>query len=199
MWRRFALAALAIALQSAGPGVTAHAEDKFPCEAFVRLGDGTWQAIETALIPGPNFKAREGSLWRPGATVMGIDMAKTLDQECPNVPLAQPEGGAAPGAPGAPGQAQQPQIPRVPQVPLSKYADANGNIDIQRLTCGHVADASTEEADLLLAWYSGWYQGLAKGRGINLARVRYALRNVEDYCKANRDKKLTQVMELMLK
>ena len=83
-------------------------------------------------------------------------------------------------------------------MPLSQSADANGNFDVRRLTCGHLADASAEEAGLLLAWYGGWYNGQAKRRGINLARVRYAIR-VADYCRANRDKSLMQVMELMLK
>jgi hypothetical protein len=82
---------------------------------------------------------------------------------------------------------------------LAKYADANGNIDVRQFTCGHLDDASVPEAELLLAWYSGWYNGLAKGRGINLARVRYNIRNVIDYCKTNRDKKLTDAMASILK
>jgi hypothetical protein len=82
---------------------------------------------------------------------------------------------------------------------LAKYADANGNIDIRQLTCGHLDDATAEEAQLLLAWYSGWYNGLAKGHGINLARVRYKMRNIADYCRTNRDKRLTDAMEQMLK
>jgi hypothetical protein len=52
---------------------------------------------------------------------------------------------------------------------------------------------------LFLAWYSGWYNGLAKKRGINLAQIRYAIRNIVDYCRANRDKSIAKVMELMLR
>jgi len=196
MWRHLALAALAVALQAVGPTTNARAQDKFPCEAFVRVGDGSWQAITTALIPGPNFKVREGSVWRPGTTVMGMDIADTLDKECPNAPVGLAEGTAAPAAPGAQAQPQQPQVPLVP---LARYADANGNIDVRSLTCGHLDDASAEDANLLLAWYSGWYSGSAKGRGINMARLRYAIHSVADYCKANRDKSLAQVMDLMLK
>jgi hypothetical protein len=77
--------------------------------------------------------------------------------------------------------------------------DANGNLDVRQLTCGHIEDASAEEAELLLSWYSGVYSGSPKGRGINLARLRYNIRNVIDYCKANRDKRLSEVMERMLK
>lgn len=208
MWRRFALAALAIALQAAGPAKVAHADDKFPCEAFVRLGDGSWQAITTALIPGHEFRVQEGSLWRPGMTVMGVDLATTLDRSCANAPVVQPQSAAAPGAATAPGPTTgpavptasgQPQIPQVPQTLLERYADANGNIDARQLTCGHLDNTSPDEAELLLAWYSGWYSGSAKRREINLPRVRYAIRNVIDYCRTNRDKRLTDVMELMLK
>jgi len=196
MWRHCALAALAIALQNLGTGAGARADEKIPCDAFVKLGDGSWQAVTKTFIPGPDFNVREGSLWRPGATVMGVDVASTLDKECPNAPVAQPAGAAVPAVPG---QAQQPQISQAPQVSLSRFADANGNIDVSRLTCAHLADASPQETDMLLAWYSGWYNGLAKGRGVNLARVRYAMHSVTDYCKANPDKRLSQVMDLMLK
>lgn len=48
------------------------------------------------------------------------------------------------------------------QVPLSAYADANGYIDVQKLTCAQLAGTFQEDADLLVAWYSGWYNGLAK-------------------------------------
>jgi hypothetical protein len=104
----------------------------------------------------------------------------------------------APGA--APAAGTRAAAPAQPvQSLLAKYADANGNIDVRQLTCAHLDVAAADEAQLLLAWYSGWYNGLAKGRGINLARVRYNIRNVIDYCKANRDKKLTDAMGSMLK
>lgn len=200
MWRRFAMA-LPIALHTTGPCTVAHAQDRIPCDAFVRVGDGSWQAIATVLIPDHNFKVQEGSLWRPGATVMGMDIAATLEKACPNTPAGLPEGAAAPGAQAAPAGSQLPQASQVqtPQIPLARYADANGNIDIRQLTCGHLDDASPEETNLLLSWYGGWYNGAAKGHGINLARLRYAIRNVVDYCKINRDKSLLQVMNLMLK
>jgi len=192
MWRHLALAALAIALHAC-IGAAARADDKFPCDAFVRLGDGSWQAVTTTLIPDRNFKVQEGSLWRPGATVMGMDIATTLDKECPNVAVLQPQQATAPGGP------VQPQQSQLPQVPLTRYADANGNIDVRSLTCAHLDGTSPEEAELLLSWYSGWYNGSVKGHGINLARVRYAIHSVSEYCKANPDKSLVQVIELMLK
>lgn len=202
MPRCLALMAVAIALPLSGLATTAQAEERFPCEAFVKLGDGSWQAMTTTLIPGRNFRVQEGSLWRPGATVMGIDLATTLDAACPNAQVAVPQGtspAAAPGAPAVPGAPAPSQQAKIPQVPLARYADANGNIDVRRLTCGHLDDASPDEADLLLAWYSGWYNASARGHDINLPRLRYAMRSVVDYCKTNRDKSLVKVMELMLK
>lgn len=46
--------------------------------------------------------------------------------------------------------------------PLTKYVDANGFLDVQTLTCAQLADTYQEDADALTAWYSGWYNGLAK-------------------------------------
>jgi hypothetical protein len=196
MWRRFILMTLAIALPAAGFVNTAQAQGKFPCDAFVRLGDGSWQALVTTTLPGRDFRIQEGSLWRPGQVVLGIDVATTVEANCPNAPVGVPQGASAPAAAGAP-LPQQLQIPQAPSVPLARYADANGNIDVRSLTCGHLADASPDEASLLLAWYSGNAAG--KGRSINLPRLRYAMRSVIDYCKVNRDKSLVKVMELMLK
>src|ERR1700736_2661973 len=48
------------------------------------------------------------------------------------------------------------------QVPLSSYVDAQGFIDVQKLTCAQLAGTFQEDADMLATWYSGWYNGLAK-------------------------------------
>jgi hypothetical protein len=40
-------------------------------------------------------------------------------------------------------------------VPLSSYADANGFIDVQVLTCGQLANTYQEDANALTSWYSG--------------------------------------------
>ncbi len=48
------------------------------------------------------------------------------------------------------------------QTPLSAYADANGFIDVQKLTGAQLARTWQQDADLLTAWYSGWYNGLAR-------------------------------------
>jgi len=48
------------------------------------------------------------------------------------------------------------------QVELKTYADRDGYLDVQKLTCAQLASTFQEDADYLAAWYSGWYNGLAK-------------------------------------
>ena len=56
------------------------------------------------------------------------------------------------------------------QVELKTYADKDGYIDVQTLTCAQLAGTFQEDADLLTTWYSGWYNGLGKKHFINIAR-----------------------------
>jgi hypothetical protein len=58
------------------------------------------------------------------------------------------------------------------QVPLSAYTDANGFIDVQALTCAQLAGTFQEDADMLAAWYSGWYNGLAKKHFAHIVKVK---------------------------
>lgn len=71
------------------------------------------------------------------------------------------------------------------QVSLSTYADANGYIDVQKLTCAQLAGTSQEDADLLVAWYSGWYNGLAKKHLAKPDRASRLEHEIIVYCKAN--------------
>ena len=86
-----------------------------------------------------------------------------------------------------------------PRVTLGSFVNASGVIEAQRLSCAELADAAPDEAQLFLAWYSGWYAGAAKKRGLDPARTLNTIQGVMDYCRGNRDKKVVQVMELMLK
>ena len=79
------------------------------------------------------------------------------------------------------------------QVELKAYAHADGYIDVQKLTCGQLANTFQEDADFLGIWYSGWYNGLAKKHAVNVPRVKEGIHNVIVYCKANRDKRIIQV------
>jgi hypothetical protein len=184
MLRRFAFAGVAaICLQAACLMAGARAQDgDLECDSFMKNVDGSWTVVHKAYIPGPNVRVEEGSVFRPGGTFLGDDLAARLDRACPNVPVSMPAAAA-----------------QAAKLPLSAHADANGNIDVRQLTCAQLDDASGEDTELLLAWYGGWYNALAKRRGFNLARLRYVIRNVVDYCKANPDKNVVQVVDLMLK
>ena len=85
------------------------------------------------------------------------------------------------------------------QVELSKYADANGYILVQKLTCAQLANTYQEDADFLGVWYSGWYNGLAKKNAINVPRVKEGIHKVIVYCKANQDKRIIQAIDIILK
>jgi HdeA/HdeB family protein len=192
---RMAFVAVALGMGCLSGPARAQSND-LPCDAFAKNADGLWYATRNADIPGTgeSLTIRQGSILRPGAAIRGLDFATMLDRECPAAAAApQPAVTAPAGAPPAQQQAAQ------PRAALSRYADANGNIDVRRLTCGEIADSPPQEAEFFLSWYSGWYSGEAKKRGINLARVRYAIGNVLEYCKANPDKRIVQVMDLMLK
>jgi hypothetical protein len=39
---------------------------------------------------------------------------------------------------------------------LKTYADPDGYLDVQKLTCAQLANTFQEDADYLAAWYSGW-------------------------------------------
>ena len=71
------------------------------------------------------------------------------------------------------------------QVPLSAYVDANGFIDVQKLTCAQLAGTFQEDADALTAWYSGWYNGLAKKHYLDLRKGKLVEHEVIMFCKAN--------------
>jgi hypothetical protein len=182
---RPALLVTAIAIYFLCPVTGASSQDdELPCDVFARNADGSWTATRAAFIPAANFSVRANGVFRRGEKFKDYDPAAKLDEACHNA-------NAAPPAPSV--QTQQPHIA------LSKFADANGNIDIQRLSCGDLADSANGDAELFLAWYSGSYERPAKARTVNMARLRYAIRATVDYCKANRDKSLVKATELMMK
>ncbi|MFO1151578.1 MAG: HdeA/HdeB family chaperone [Alsobacter sp.] len=82
-------------------------------------------------------------------------------------------------------------------VPLSSYADANGFIDVQKLTCGQLANTFQEDADALTSWYSGWYNGLAKKHFLDLKKGKETEHNVIVFCKANQDKRIIDALAVV--
>ena len=182
--RRLALAVATVAWQAACliPGAQAQ-DDVVQCDAFYRNSDGSWTATQSVFLPGTKMVSRVGGVFRRGVLVDGHDVAAALDKACPNPATSPPA-------------AAQTQPPRAS---LSKFADANGTIDVTRLTCADLADTSDEEADLLLAWYGYPSNGPAKRRFFNMAHLRSAMHGVVDYCKTHRDQNLVRVMDLMSK
>jgi len=85
------------------------------------------------------------------------------------------------------------------QVDLSKYADADGWLDVQALTCDQLANTWQQDADLLTVWYSGWYNGLAKRHYLNIQRVKTAEHEVIEYCKAHRQLRIIQAIDVVFK
>ena len=101
---------------------------------------------------------------------------------------------------GSPALAQTPPPPPAgAPIPLSAYVDANGFLDVQALTCAQLADTYQQDADLLTAWYSGWYNGLARKHYADFKKGKLVEHEVIVYCKANRDKKIIEAIAVVFK
>jgi hypothetical protein len=85
------------------------------------------------------------------------------------------------------------------QTDLTAYADPEGYIDVQALTCAALAGTWQGDADRLTTWYSGWYNGLAKKHFFNIARSKELEHEVIVYCKANPQIRIIEAMDVMLK
>ena len=84
-------------------------------------------------------------------------------------------------------------------VDLTTYADANGNLDIQALTCAQLAGTFQEDADFMTVWYSGWYNGLAGYSKMKVDRAKELEHRVIVYCKAHADVKVIKAMDINIK
>ena len=89
--------------------------------------------------------------------------------------------------------------PAFAQVELKTYAGPDGYIDVQELTCAQLAGTFQEDADYLAAWYSGWYNGLAKKHVMQVSRARSLQHEVIVYCQANPGKKIIQAIDVVFK
>lgn len=85
------------------------------------------------------------------------------------------------------------------QVDLSAYADAQGFLDVQALTCAQLANTWQGDADRLAAWYSGWYNGLAHKHYMDITKGKEAEHEVIVYCKANPEIRIIQAMDVVFK
>lgn len=82
---------------------------------------------------------------------------------------------------------------------LSTYADKDGYIDVQALTCDQLANTFQEDADYLTVWYSGWYNGLAKHHKMKVDRAKTLEHEVIVYCKEHKDEKVIHAMDVIFK
>ena len=89
--------------------------------------------------------------------------------------------------------------PKADPVDLSAYADANGFIDVQALTCGQLANTYQEDANALTSWYSGWYNGLAHKHYADFKKGREVEHQVIEYCKAHPDERIIHAIGVMLR
>jgi hypothetical protein len=85
------------------------------------------------------------------------------------------------------------------QTDLSAYTDANGYLDVQKLTCAQLAGTWQEDADKLMVWYSGWYNGLAKKHYMDLRKGKVVEHEVIQYCKANPGKLVIEAIAVVFK
>jgi hypothetical protein len=84
-------------------------------------------------------------------------------------------------------------------VDLSAYVDANGFLDVQTLTCAQLANTYQEDANALMSWYSGWYNGLAHKHFLDFRKGREAEHLVIEYCKANQNEKIIHAIAVVFK
>ena len=85
------------------------------------------------------------------------------------------------------------------QVDLSSYADANGFINVQKLTCAQLAGTWQGDADMLTTWYSGWYNGLARKHYLDFKKGKEVEHEVIVYCKANPDQLIIEAIAVVFK
>jgi hypothetical protein len=85
------------------------------------------------------------------------------------------------------------------QVPLSAYVDANGYINVQKLTCAQLAGTYQPDADLLTAWYSGWYNGLAHKHFFDYRKAKTSEHDVIVYCKDHLDRRVIDAMAVVFR
>jgi hypothetical protein len=81
------------------------------------------------------------------------------------------------------------------QVELNTYADAKGNLDVQKLTCAQLANTFQEDADFMTVWYSG----LAGYSKLKVDRAKELEHQVIVYCKANPKTKVITAMDINIK
>jgi len=84
-------------------------------------------------------------------------------------------------------------------VELNTYANKDGYIDVQKLTCAQLANTFQEDADFMTVWYSGWYNGLAGYSKLKVDRAKELEHRVIVYCKEHPKTKVITAMDINIK
>src|SRR5215469_14518530 len=87
-------------------------------------------------------------------------------------------------------------VAKADPVDLSAYVDENGFLNVQELTCAQFAKTYQEDANLLAAWYSGWYNGLAHKHFLDWKNIRMGEHLVIEHCKAHQDAKIIHAIDV---
>ncbi len=85
------------------------------------------------------------------------------------------------------------------QTSLSTYVDANGFIDVQKITCAQMANASQQDIEMLSAWYSGWYNGLAHKHFMHYARAIAVQHDALAYCQEHPDRRVIDALAVIFR
>jgi hypothetical protein len=83
-------------------------------------------------------------------------------------------------------------------VDLSAYVDANGFLDVQALTCTQLANTYQEDANLLAALYSGWYNGLGHKHFLDWKNIREGEHLVIKHCQEHPDEKIIHAIDVVI-
>ena len=89
-------------------------------------------------------------------------------------------------------------VAKAEPVDLSAYVDANGYLDMQALTCEQLDNTYQEDANLLAAWYSGWYNGLGHKHYLDYKNIRPAEHLMIQHCKEHPEEKIIQSIGYVL-
>ena len=66
------------------------------------------------------------------------------------------------------------------------------------LTCAQLANTYQEDANVLMSWYSGWYNGLDHKHYLDYKKGRELEHLVIEYCKAHQDEKIIHAIAVNL-
>jgi len=89
--------------------------------------------------------------------------------------------------------------PAAAQVGLDTLVDKDGFIDAQKITCAQLAGTYQEDANALVYWYEGWYNGLAKKHFYHVTRAKAGEHALIVYCQANKTKKVIEALDHLFK